>query len=182
MLYAYQGVPGAYSQLACLQYQSNCQTQGYEHFIDMLNAVISGEADFGMLPIFNITAGPVMMALQALNEVSNLHLKDCTKLLVEHCLLALPGTKLETLRTVHSHPQVLFQCINTLEQMKLEPVEAYDTAGAAKLLAEEWQDPSKAVLASKYAAELYGLEILKTPMNDQLDNTTHFVIVEKVRQ
>jgi len=97
---------------------------------------------------------------------------------VNHCLLALPGTRLEDIKTVSSHPQALAQCAENLRTLGIEPIAALDTAGSAAELAELRQ-PGHAAIASSLAAELYGLEIMKDNFQDKTGNTTRFMILSK---
>ena len=158
---AYQGEPGAFSELACVTFE-----RAFE-------AVTSGRAARAMLPIENSLAGRVADIHHLLPD-AGLHIVAEYFLPVEHHLMARPGTKLEDVKVVRSHAMALGQCRLSLEAMKARPEVSGDTAGAAKWLAEHGA-PGDAVLASERAAEIYGLEILKRNVEDADHNTTRFL-------
>ena len=174
MKVAYQGVPGAFSHEACLTFLADCEPFGKPTFANVIEAVVQGETEFGMLPYENSAVGPV-------EEVHRL-LADCPLAIVaRHVLpirmhlLGLPGARLGDVTTAVSHPMALKQCAETLGQMGLAAKPASNTAVAAQALA----DPTNAVLASEFAAKAYGLTILKRDMQDHPDNSTIFVVLAK---
>lgn len=128
-----------------------------------------------MIPIENSVAGRVADIHHLLPE-SELYIVGEHFLRVRHQLLAKPGTKLSEIRSVMSHTQALGQCRNTLRQLGVKSIPEADTAGSARLVAEG-DDPTKAAIAPKLAAEIYGLEILKSDVEDEVHNTTRFVIL-----
>jgi len=173
---AFQGEPGAYSELASMEYFGEMTNSlPFESFRDVFAAVENGKAEYGILPIENSLAGSIHQNYDLLLE-NDLQIKGEYLLRVSHCLLSLPGTKLEDIERVRSHPQALAQCASNLNQMAVDPVIANDTAGSARLLAEN-NETGTAVLASRRAAEVYGLEMLREDMEDNKENYTRFVIL-----
>ena len=174
---AFQGVPGAYGEMAALRAAPAAIPIGYPTFHEVLEAVISGRADLGVIPVENSLAGTVYQALDLLPE-TDLHITAEIIQRVNHQLLALPGVRLEDVRRVHSHPQALAQCDGFLAQRHLTPVPAFDTAGAAQELRERGSR-DEAVIASKRAGELYGLEVLVNGIEDETFNYTRFLVLSK---
>ncbi|KAA0875159.1 prephenate dehydratase [Nitrincola tapanii] len=176
-LIAYQGHEGAYSHLACCRVHPELKAIACESFADAMFMVERGEARLAMIPLENSTAGRVE-EIYRLMPRTRLHIIGEHFEPVNHCLLALPGTGLEELRTVASHPQALAQCDGNLRALGLTPIAALDTAGSASELAQE-RTPHHAAIASSLAAELYGLEILKENFQDVNGNTTRFMLLAK---
>lgn len=173
----FQGAEGAYSQAAMLQYFGkgiNCFH--VDTFRDAMIAIDEGSADFAVLPIENSTAGIVSEIYDLLAEFEN-YIVGEQIIQIEHCLMAVPGTRLEDIKTVYSHPQSLMQSarfLNTHENWK--QISMQNNAFAARKVAED-KDPSQVAIASEHAAELYGLEILKKGVNQSNTNSTRFIIV-----
>ena len=174
---SFQGEPGANSHIACINVYPDAEPLPCPTFEDAFNAVSSGEADLAMIPIENSVAGRVA-DIHHLLPTSDLHIIGEYFLPIHHQLMAVPGADIDTIRTVHSHPQALGQCRITMRGLGLTPVTESDTAGAARLV-RDWQDPSKAALASTLAAEIYGLQILKPDVEDEPYNTTRFVVLSR---
>ena len=174
---AFQGVPGAYSNLACRAAYPDMKTLPCESFEDMFAAVSGDKADLAMVPIENSVAGRVADIHHLMPE-SGLHIIGEHFQRVNHQLMAPKGATLAGLKTVRSHVQALAQCRNTLRQMGLTPVTRPDTAGSAAEIAQE-SDKTVGAIASTLAAEIYGLEILKSDMEDAEHNTTRFVVMAK---
>jgi prephenate dehydratase len=174
---AFQGVPGAYSNLACRAAYPDMKALPCESFEDMFAAVTGDMADLAMVPIENSVAGRVADIHHLMPE-SGLHIVGEHFQRVNHHLMAPKGATLAGLKTVRSHVQALAQCRNTLRQMGLTPVTRPDTAGSAAEIAQEG-DRSVGAVASSLAAEIYGLEILKGDMEDAQHNTTRFVVMAK---
>jgi prephenate dehydratase len=173
---AFQGEHGAYSEQAVRQhFGPDAKTLPCRTFLAITDALQSGHAQYGMLPVENSLAGTVVPAYDLLIDY-DLHIQAEVILRVEHCLVAPPGTPLSAVRQVWSHPQALMQCETTLRRMGLEPVEYYDTAGAARDLAADPR-PSTAAIASALAAETYGLDILVHNLEDQDFNFTRFFVL-----
>lgn len=170
---AFQGEHGAYSEQAIKRhFGQQARTLPCRTFLGIIDALQDGRAHFGMLPVENSLAGTVIPAYDLLIDY-DLHIQAEVILRVEHCLMAAPGTTLADVRRVRSHHQALMQCETTLRRMGLEPVEYYDTAGAARDLAADPQ-PHTAAVASSLAAETYGLDILAHNLEDQDINFTRF--------
>ena len=173
---AYQGEPGAYSELAifehfgCEAVPVPCST-----FEDVFESVARKACDYGLLPFENSLAGSIHRNYDLVLRY-HLHLTSEYHLRVNHCLMAMPGVKLNEITKVHSHPQALAQCESNLSRLGLEKVIEADTAGSARLL-KEWNDRRSAVLASRRAAEVYGLDILAENMEDNPANYTRFLAI-----
>ena len=177
---AFQGLPGAYSDLACRAARPGWTTLPCPSFEAAMQAVREGRADLAMLPCENSLAGRVPDIHRLLPD-SGLFVVGEHFQRVEHCLLAPKGASLATLRRAHSHPMALGQVLNLLRERDLEPVIEADTAGAAQLVAER-NSPEDAAIASELAAEIYGLEILARNVEDSHDNTTRFYIMARERR
>jgi prephenate dehydratase len=174
---AYQGHEGAYSHLACRHVHPELTPRACESFVEAMFMVERGEAQLAMIPLENSTAGRVE-EIYRLMPKTRLHVIGEHFEPVNHCLLALPGTRIEDLKTVSSHPQALAQCAENIRSLGIEPVAALDTAGSADELARK-RTPGHAAIASSLAAELYGLEILRENFQDKTGNTTRFMILSR---
>ncbi len=172
---AYQGEPGANSHLACRDAYPKMEPLACPTFEDALAAVKGGEARLAMIPIENSVAGRVADIHHLLPD-SGLFIVAEHFERIRHQLLTLPGVKLTELETVHSHTMALGQCRKAIRALKLKPVTEADTAGAARHL-RDTQDRSRAVIASALAAEVYGLKIAKSGIEDAKHNTTRFVVL-----
>jgi prephenate dehydratase len=172
---AYQGEPGANSHLACRDAYPKMEPLACPTFEDALAAVKGGEARLAMIPIENSVAGRVADIHHLLPD-SGLFIVAEHFERIRHQLLTLPGVKLGELKTVHSHTMALGQCRKAIRALKLKPVTEADTAGAARLL-RDTQDRTRAVIASALAAEVYGLKIAKSGIEDAEHNTTRFVVL-----
>ena len=177
---AFQGVPGAYGELASLQAHPHAEPKGYRTFHEVFGAVRSGEVGLGVVPVENSLAGAVHQNFDLLLE-TDLHVAREVVVRVSHCLMALPGVQLSDIKRVYSHPQGLAQCDGFLAEHHLEPVAAFDTAGSALELLER-QARDEAVIASRRAAELYGLNILKEGIEDEPFNFTRFFVLSRDEQ
>lgn len=171
----FQGEFGAYSEIAAEHFGSPIPFPSFE---DVFQAVLNKQIDCAAIPIANAVAGVVKENAELLWRFQK-RLKiiaECT-IPISHCLLGLPKSSVKTATEVHSHWQALAQCQNFLKRHKhLKPIETYDTAGSAKLLAESG-DTSRLVIASGRAAERYGLRIFKHAINDMKENRTKFFII-----
>ena len=174
---AYQGEPGANSHLACTEAFPDLEPAAYPTFEDALVAVKSGEVGLAMIPIENSVAGRVA-DIHHLLPGAGLYIVGEHFLRVRHQLMAKPGATLQTVKRVLSHTQALGQCRNTLKKLGLKPVPEADTAGSARMVSET-NDLTVAAIASRLAAEIYGLEILKSDVEDESHNTTRFLILSK---
>lgn len=174
---AFMGVVGANADLACRQNEPYMQTLACASFEDVFEAVQSGKAKLGMVPIENTQAGRVAEIHQLLPK-ANLHIVGEYFLPVRHVLAGLKGAKAEGVKDVYSHPQALMQCRVNIRTNHYTPNVHSNTAVAARDVAE-WKDPAKAAICSVLAAELYGLEVLKPDMQDSDENVTVFVKVAR---
>lgn len=174
---SFQGEPGANSHLAIKEVFPHAQIVPCPTFEDAFDAVKSGEADCGMIPIQNSLAGRVA-EIHHLLPTSGLHIIGEHFLPIHHQLMGIKGAKLEDLKVVQSHVQALGQCRLTLRKMGLKPETAADTAGSARIVSE-LNDKSRGALAPALAAEIYGLDILKADVEDASHNTTRFVVLSR---
>ena len=172
----YQGVPGAYSEPAALNFfGEGTDTTGLEQFEDCFLALREGRADYAVLPIENSTTGAIRQIYDLLTQYE-CYIVGETTVRIEHCLMALPGASLDAITHVYSHEQGLFQCeqfLNAHPAWKRVP--QADTAGSAQMVAQSG-DMTKAAICSARAAEIYGLNILARGINHNAQNTTRFVV------
>jgi chorismate mutase/prephenate dehydratase len=172
----FQGAEGAYSQAAMMQYfGSQIDSFHVDTFRDAMSAIEEGSADFAVLPIENSTAGIVSDIYDLLVEFEN-YIVGEQIIKIEHCLLGVPGTKLEDIKTVYSHPQSLMQSARFLNDYNWKQISMQNNAFAAKKVLDD-KDKTQAAIASAYAGEIYGLEILKRGVNQSDTNSTRFIIV-----
>lgn len=174
---SFQGEPGANSHLACTEAYPDLEPVACPTFEDALAAVKSGDVRYAMIPIENSVAGRVADIHHLLPD-ADLYIVGEHFLRVRHQLMALPGATLDTVKRVLSHTQALGQCRNTLRKLGLTPVPEADTAGSARLVSQS-SDPTVAAIASRLAAEIYGLKILMSDVEDETHNTTRFVILAR---
>ena len=173
---AFQGERGAYSEQAIRQkLGQEVEPLPCRAFEDLFAAVETGKAHLAALPVENSVAGSINRSYDLLLE-RDLKVWGEIMLRVRHVLLAPPGTKMEELTTVRSHPQALAQCEHYLNQRGLKAVTWYDTAGSAKDLAAA-PEPGVGAIASELAAEIYGLDILDRDIQDLAWNYTRFFLV-----
>ncbi len=172
----FQGAEGAFSQAAMHQYfGKGINSFHVDTFRDAFVAIEEGSADFAVLPIENSTAGIVNEIYDLLVEYEN-YIVGEQIIRIEHCLLGLPGTKMDEIETVYSHPQSLMQSARFLSEHNWRQVSLPNNAFAARKVAEEG-DRSQAAIAGEYAGEVYGLEVLKKPVNWSDTNSTRFIII-----
>ncbi len=172
---SFQGMPGAYSNMACHAAYPDMTPLPCRTFHDAFDAVTSGRAALAMIPIDNSVAGRVADIHHLLPE-SGLFIVGEFFLPVNHQLLGVPGARIEDLTHVHSHIHALNQCRILIRELGVEPVEHVDTAGAAMDIAK-WGDKTQAAISSPLAAEIDGLEILRAGIEDAAHNTTRFVVL-----
>jgi len=172
---AFQGEPGANSHLAARDAYPDMEAMPCPTFEDALSAVKTGKAKLAMIPIENSVAGRVA-DIHHLLPHSGLYIVAEHFERVRHQLLTLPRARVAGLKTVHSHIMALGQCRKAIAALKLTPVTEADTAGAARHV-RETGDPTQAAIASKLAAEIYGLRIAKKDIEDAAHNTTRFVVL-----
>lgn len=174
---SFQGELGANSHLACKQAFPDMEVLPCPTFEDAFAAVQEGKARLGMIPIENSLAGRVT-DIHALLPHSNLHIIGEHFLRVKHQLMGIAESSLETIKIARSHVQALGQCRQNLMSLGIQPEVYFDTAGAARHVAE-LKDPAVAAIASPLAAEIYGLKVLRSDFEDAEHNTTRFVIMSR---
>ena len=174
---AFQGEPGAYSDLACRTACPDMATLPCDTFEDTFAAVGEGRAAKAMIAIDNSVAGRVADVHHLMPE-SGLHIVGEHFQRVVHHLLAPKGATLKTLKTVHSHVHALPQCRKLIRELGLKAVVHADTAGAAADVAK-LGDPTQAAIASELAGQIYGLVSLRADVADNANNTTRFVIMQR---
>jgi prephenate dehydratase len=177
---SFQGEPGANSHTACEQARPDWQVLPCPTFEDAFAAVAEGQAGLAMIPIENSIAGRVA-DIHHLLPTSGLHIVGEHFLPIHFQLMGVPEANLGTIRSVHSHVHALGQCRKIIRKLGLKTHVAGDTAGSAREVAE-WKDPTRASLAPRMAAEIYGLKILAEDVEDEAHNTTRFVILSKAPQ
>jgi prephenate dehydratase len=171
----FQGELGANSHIACREVYPDYEPVPYRTFEEAFAAVEAGTADLAMIPVENSTAGRVADIHHLLPQ-SKVNIIGEYFLPVRHQLLGVPGARLDQITAVRSHPQALDQCRANLRELNLPAVVTEDTAGAAREIAD-LGDPTQAAIASRLAAEVYGLEILRPDVEDEAHNTTRFIIL-----
>ena len=174
---AFQGQPGAYSDLACRTAYPKMETLPCPGFEDAFEAVRTGRARLAMIPIENSVAGRVAEPHQLIPH-AELHIIGEHFQRVEHHLLAVPGATLKTLKTVQSHVQALDQCRKSTKALGLRRVVGADTAGSAAEIAKAG-DPTRAAIASELAGQIYKLKSLKRNIEDAEHNTTRFLVLSR---
>src|ERR1700745_595426 len=174
---AFQGEPGANSHIAIVEAYPDAEPVPCATFEDALAAIASGEAALDMIPIETSGAGRVA-DIHHLLPASGLHIVGEFFLPVRHQLMALKGTKLADIKTVESHVHELGQCRRIIRKLGLKPIGEAHTAGRARDIAERG-DKSVAAIASRLAADIYGLDILAEDVEDETHNTTRFVVLAR---
>ena len=171
---AFQGERGAYSEMAALQYFPKARLVPCKSFADAFLAAEKKQVDYAVIPVENSIEGSV-------DEANDLLLQTRLKAVgevyqrVRHCLIVNKGVKIGDVKRAYSHPQALGQCRQYLQKKKIEPMPAYDTAGAVKMVKE--QSGKDAAIASRRAAELYGMKILQEGIEDRKSNYTRFLVL-----
>ena len=177
LVVAFQGMPGAYSNMACEVYFPNAKTLPCNSFEDMLNSTKNSFSDFSMVPVENSIAGRVA-DIHHLIPDSGLFIVGEHFQRVNHQLLGLKNSNLESIETVKSHAQGLAQCRKFISDHNLSPIQHIDTAGAAEEISR-LGDPKVAAIASDMASKIYNLKILKNDVEDAEHNTTRFLIMAR---
>jgi chorismate mutase / prephenate dehydratase len=175
---AFQGEPGAYSEEAAIRFFGQ-STKGlpYESLDGVFEAVEHGDAPFAMVPVENSLEGSITRAYDLLLD-SPLMVCGETELRISHCLIAMEGASLDTIKYIYSHPQALGQSRNFLKQLNAEIVPASDTAGSVRMIKEEKRLDYAAVASAK-AAELYSMKIIAKEIEDNPHNFTRFFVLSK---
>ncbi|GBR70798.1 prephenate dehydratase [Gluconobacter kanchanaburiensis] len=174
---AFQGRPGAYSDLACRQARPGWTTLPCPTFADAIDAVHDGRAEEALLACENTLAGRVP-DIHSLLPDAGLHIVGEYFQRVEHCLLGVPGATLGDIRRIHTHPVAMGQVRRLISELGVEPVVQFDTAGAAEMVAQ-WGRREEAAIASSLAAELNDLVVLRSNVEDASHNTTRFYRVAR---
>ncbi|MCC6749050.1 MAG: prephenate dehydratase, partial [Deltaproteobacteria bacterium] len=178
MRVAFQGERGAYSELACRAFFGDTAEPTSEPSFDaVFEAVEAGRAKRGVVPIENSLAGTIHRNYDLLLR-HRLHLVGEQTLRISHCLIAAPGVPLEAVRVVRSHPQALAQCEARLAALGVATEPAYDTASAVRDLALSGRRDAAAI-ASRLAAEVHGMSVLKSDFEDRAGNVTRFLVLAR---
>jgi len=178
MRIAYQGEPGAFSEAAALQIRADADPVPCHAFEDVFEAVKTGAVRCGVLPIENSIGGSIHRNFDLLVE-HDIPIVGEVELPVVHHLLAFPGTTLEQVRRVYSHPQGLAQCDRFLRTLKgVEIIATYDTAGSAKMIAQQKMNDAAAI-ASARAGKVFGLQAIRSSIQDYAHNTTRFLVISR---
>lgn len=177
---AFQGAPGAFSDLACRTVFPDMETLPCGSFDEAFQSVADGRAKLAMIPIENSIAGRVADVHRLIPE-HELHIIGEHFSPISHCLLGIEGTQLDQIKRVHSHVHAIPQCLKFIRKHTYHPIVASDTAAAAAYVANCGQKEDAAI-ASTLAAEIYGLKILEENIQDKNTNTTRFIILSKDRQ
>ncbi|MEM3640616.1 MAG: prephenate dehydratase [Candidatus Bathyarchaeia archaeon] len=178
MRVAFQGEIGAYSESAVYAYFGpSAKVKPCRYLSDVFRSVEKGEADFGVVPVENSIEGSVT---QTYDLFLTHDLKVCGEAIIRivHCLIVHPGTKLDEIKTVYSHPQALAQCRIFLEKLNCRVISAFDTAGSVKMIKDEGLRDAGAI-ASERAAKIYGMSILAKDIGDSLNNYTRFFVLSR---
>jgi prephenate dehydratase len=174
---AFQGERGAYSELAVIHLFPNSTPIPVRSFQDVIETLLSGLCDYAVVPIENSIEGSVNEVYDLLLQ-SDMYIVGETYQRIHHCLIAVKGSNLSSLKEVYSHPQALAQCRQYLNMKKLVSMPVYDTAGAVKMI-KEGQNKRAAAIASKRAAEIYEMEILDVGIEDRKSNFTRFYVLSR---
>jgi len=175
---AFQGERGAFSQDAAIElFAEDIDFLPCARLRDVFQAVLEDNVSFGVVPVENSQAGSIndtydLLLTYPLNIFAEVILR------ISHCLMALPGEKLADITTIYSHPQALAQCEEFLSKLKVEIVPSYDTAGSAKMI-KEGGLKGCAAIASRRAADIYGLEVLAEKIETNINNYTKFFAISK---
>ena len=176
-IFSFQGVNGAYSELAGSIIYPNYNSVACKTFEEMFETVNENKAEIAIVPIENSRAGRVADTQRLIPE-SKLKIIGEYFLNVNHCLLGTQKSTINSIKRVHSHEQAIAQCRNNLIKSNKEMIVAADTAGAAKLVSD-WGNETEGAIASELAAKIYNLKIIKSNFQDSDNNVTRFLIMSK---
>ena len=178
MKIAFQGERGAYSENAIYTFfGEDVQVEPRKDLREVFESVINQESEFGVVPIENSLEGSVNQTYD-LFLTHNLKVRGEIIIRISHCLIANPGTTIESVKTVYSHPQALAQSRKFLENRKFNLIPTYDTAGSVKMLKEKALK-NAAAIASEKAAKIYNMAILAREIEDNQTNYTRFFVISK---
>lgn len=173
MKVAFQGVQGAYSEVATRKYFANgVEPVGFSHSHQVVQAVLNGDVNYGMLPVENSIVGTVVVNLDLFFHHDIFAYGECF-IRIRHALLSAPQSQLSDIEYVYSHPVALDQCQDFLKQNKIQPIATYDTAGAAKMIAEK-KSHNEAAICSVLCKDYYDLNVLAENIQNVSDNYTRF--------
>lgn len=172
---AYQGLPGAWGEIATMQYFGEAQHEGVERFEDVFQAVKDKKADYGVVPIENSKTGAIGEVYDLLRNYG-CYIVGQTWVQAKQCLLAVPGTKFEDIREVYSHPEGFKQCSKFLKKYPWDLTACRNTAVAANMVREQ-NNKRYAAIGSRRAAELNGLEVIAPDIMDDDNNQTRFIVI-----
>lgn len=176
MRVAFQGEPGAYSEQAVFEHFGPVETEPCESFDKVFETAAEGRVQAALIPIENSLAGSIHQNYDLLLR-HQLYIVGEHFLRVRHCLIATPGVTKAEIKKVISHPQALGQCAGYLRGLGVQTEAVYDTAGSVKMLKESGRRDAAAI-ASRRAAELYGMEILEEGIEDKPENYTRFLAIQ----
>jgi prephenate dehydratase len=174
---AFQGERGAFSEEAALKLLGHeIELVPEKTFAALYNSLDNGDADYVLAPVSNTIAGPVQASVDLLQQ-SSLQRLDEVELQIEQHLIGCPEANLANLESVQSHPVALAQCKRFFaEHPRLKPINADDTAGSVAEIMRRG-DPTRAAIAGRRAAEIYGASIIRESIQDQPENFTRFVLL-----
>jgi len=178
MKVAFQGEIGAYSESAVYSFfGSSAEVKPCKNLSEVFESVKKGETPYGVVPIENSIEGSINQTYDLFLEYD---LKVCGEIILKiaHCLIAHPGTQLNSIKTVYSHPQALAQCRKFLEKLGCRLLSTFDTAGSVIMIKEEGLKDAGAI-ASERAAEIYGMKVLAKEIGDVPNNYTRFFVLSK---
>ncbi len=177
MRVAFQGESGAYSEEAGQNYFGEVDMVPQESFSDVFDAVANGNCKSGLIPIENSLAGSIHQNYDLLMR-HKLYIVGEYFLRVRHCLIGFPNVKISDIKHVISHPQALGQCAGNLRKLGVKTEAVYDTAGSVKMLKAGGEETTAAI-ASRRAAEIYGMQILQESFEDNKENYTRFLEIAR---
>ena len=175
--FSFQGVNGAYSELAGKKLYPEAASLPCATFEEMFDQVRKGKVDAAMVPIENSLAGRVADTQRLIPE-SNLKITSEFFLEINHNLMCIKGAKISDIKRIHSHEQGIAQCRNRIIELKKEMIVEADTAGSAKMISE-LNNIEDAAIASELAAQIYDLEIIEKQFQDSINNVTRFLVMQK---
>jgi prephenate dehydratase len=178
LVVAYQGEAGAFSDVAARAFLDDPETRGYESFEQVVAAVISGAADYGVLPVENSIVGPIAASQQLLRTTSGMHVCKEMSLPIEMCVIGTPGSELAAIAEIRSLPVALEQVQAFAARHGWRRVASHDTAGAVREVID-LGDPSVAAIGPALAAERYGGQVLACGIQDEKENYTRFVLIAR---
>jgi len=175
---AFQGVHGAYSQMAANKWDSSLVSLPCKSFVEIFDGIQKEIYDYGIVPIENNLGGVVGGINALLLGHDDIKIIGSLNFPVEHCLLCTAGASYRDIKCVYSHYQALAQCSNFISELNLTSHRYFDTAGAAKMISEKDLD-SSAAIASQLAGEYYGLQVIKKNIENIAHNRTRFIVIGK---